>query len=208
VPRPAETCGFSPEIVGLFNPCRGYFHLHIVKYSESGYRGRSIFNVERSLDNHAQATLGLQPVIQGTSDRHAGNARHLLGDILANAILAVLCGTEGWSAVESWATLNFDFLASFLERPPGFPNHDTFDRVFATLGPHALGLDACMNEDQSRLRVKHVEENFLRLRRIVLNKLKRGHFRKTNGKSYHTGICRKQQACDWSHKAVPEELLV
>jgi len=64
-----------------------------------------------------------------------------------------------------------------------------------------------MNEDQSRLRVQHGAENFSRLRRIALNKLKRWDFKKANGKSFHAGIGLKQQACGWSHKALLEALL-
>ena len=86
----------------------------------------------------AQATEGLLRFFQGISDPRAANARHLLGDIMAIAILAVLCGSEGWAAVEGWATLNADWLATFLTLPHGIPTHDTFDRVFAMLDPGAF----------------------------------------------------------------------
>ena len=86
----------------------------------------------------AQATQGLLRFFQGISDPRARNARHLLCDILTIAILAVLCGSEGWAAVEGWATLNSDWLATVLELPHGIPTHDTFDRVFALLDPQAF----------------------------------------------------------------------
>jgi len=86
----------------------------------------------------AQATQGLLRFFQGISDPRAHNARHLLCDILTLAILAVLCGCEGWTAVEGWATLNSDWLATLLELPHGIPTHDTFDRVFALLDPQAF----------------------------------------------------------------------
>jgi len=85
-----------------------------------------------------QATQGLLRFFQGISDPRARNARHELGDILAIAILAVLCGAQGWAAVEGWALLNLDFLTGLLELPHGIPTHDTFDRVFALLDPQAF----------------------------------------------------------------------
>jgi predicted transposase YbfD/YdcC len=68
-------------------------------------------------------------------------------------------------------------------------------------------LDVSMNEDQSRLRVAHGAENFSRLRRIALNKLKRWQIRKPNGKVMQAGIRLKQQSCGWSRKFLLEALL-
>jgi predicted transposase YbfD/YdcC len=68
-------------------------------------------------------------------------------------------------------------------------------------------LDVQMGEDQSRLRVKNGAENFSRLRRITLNKLKRWEIRKPNGKIMQAGIRLKQQSCGWSHKFLLEALL-
>src|SRR5205807_10376868 len=49
-------------------------------------------------------------------------------------------------------------------------------------------LDVGMREDECRLRVDHAAENFSRLRRIALNKLKRWEIRKKNGKVMQAGI--------------------
>ena len=68
-------------------------------------------------------------------------------------------------------------------------------------------LDMAMREDESRLRVKNGAENFSRLRRIALNKLKRWEPQKENGKPLKIGIRIKQQACGWSHKFLLEALL-
>jgi predicted transposase YbfD/YdcC len=86
----------------------------------------------------AQATEGLLRFFRTIPDSRAANAWHLMSDILSIAILAVLCGSEGWSAVEAWALINQDWLATFLELPHGIPSHDTFDRVFALLNPLAF----------------------------------------------------------------------
>jgi predicted transposase YbfD/YdcC len=91
----------------------------------------------------AQAAKGLLRFFTIIRDPRASNARHLMSDILTIAILAVLCGSEGWAAVESWGQGNLDFLATFLELPHGIPTHDTFDRVFAMLDP--LAFEKCFN---------------------------------------------------------------
>jgi hypothetical protein len=64
-----------------------------------------------------------------------------------------------------------------------------------------------VGEDQSRLRVKHGAENFSRLRRIALNKLKRWQIRKPNGKVIQAGLRLKQQSGGWSRKFLLEVLL-
>jgi hypothetical protein len=83
----------------------------------------------------AQATGGLLRFFKMIPDPRAANARHLMSDVLSIAILAVLCGSESWAAVETWGLGNFDWLATFLELPHGIPSRDTFDRIFALLDP-------------------------------------------------------------------------
>jgi predicted transposase YbfD/YdcC len=68
-------------------------------------------------------------------------------------------------------------------------------------------LDVTMNEDQCRLRVKHGAENFSRLRRFALNKLKRSEFKKPNGKILKLGLKLKQQACGWSREFLVQTML-
>ncbi len=86
----------------------------------------------------AQATVPLLRFFRSIVDPRAANVRHLLSDILSIAILAVLCGAEGWEMVEAWGCGNLEWLATFLELPHGIPSHDTFDRVFALLDPLAF----------------------------------------------------------------------
>ena len=59
--------------------------------------------------------------------------RHPLMDIFVIAILAVICGADGWTDMELFGQTKLDWLKSFLELPHGIPSHDTFGRVFARI---------------------------------------------------------------------------
>ena len=63
---------------------------------------------------------------------------HLLLDILTIAILAMICGADGWVGMESYGKAKELWLRTFLELPNGIPSHDTFARVFARLDPEQL----------------------------------------------------------------------
>jgi predicted transposase YbfD/YdcC len=60
---------------------------------------------------------------------------HLLLDIVTVALCAVLCGADGWVAVETFGRAKLAWLRTFLALPGGIPSHDTFGRVFARLDP-------------------------------------------------------------------------
>lgn len=63
---------------------------------------------------------------------------HLLLDIVAIAICAVLCGADSWVDIESYGEAKADWLKQFLSLPNGIPSHDTFARVFARVDPEQL----------------------------------------------------------------------
>ena len=92
----------------------------------------------------AQATEALLRFFRSIDDPRAANACHRLEDILTIAILAVLCGSDSWTAVETWGRGNLEWLRTFLALPHGIPSHDTFDRVFAMLNP--LAFETCFNK--------------------------------------------------------------
>jgi predicted transposase YbfD/YdcC len=73
--------------------------------------------------------------------REAGGRRHVLGDILAMALCAVICGAEEWSTMEEFARAKQAWFQTFLALPHGIPSEDTFSRVFAALDPE--GFERC-----------------------------------------------------------------
>ena len=66
------------------------------------------------------------------------NVRHRFSDILAIAILAVMCRADNWDEVVLYGRANQTWLATFLELPNGIPSEDTFSRLFARLKPDAF----------------------------------------------------------------------
>lgn len=77
----------------------------------------------------------LQHFASLTAPRIERTKEHLLIDIVAIAILAVISGSEGWIGIETYGQVKSDWLKSFLELPNGIPSHDTFSRVFSRLEP-------------------------------------------------------------------------
>jgi predicted transposase YbfD/YdcC len=67
--------------------------------------------------------------------RNGRRQDHLLLDIITIAICGVICGADGWVAVEAFGKAKEKWLRTFLKLPNGIPSHDTFGRVFAHLNP-------------------------------------------------------------------------
>src|SRR4030042_3719974 len=63
---------------------------------------------------------------------------HQLGDILTIAIVAVICGAEGWTDIELFGKSKESWFKTFLDLPNGIPSHDTFGRVISALDPDAF----------------------------------------------------------------------
>lgn len=60
---------------------------------------------------------------------------HALLDMMVITLCAVICGADGWVAVEEFGKTKRAWLETFLELPNGIPSHDTFGRVFARIDP-------------------------------------------------------------------------
>src|SRR5947208_15091274 len=66
------------------------------------------------------------------------NRQHPLVSVVVIAVMAVLAGSNGPTAIARWAALNEEFLIGSLELPNGIPRKDVFRRVLMDLRPAAL----------------------------------------------------------------------
>lgn len=64
--------------------------------------------------------------------------RHKLVDILVMGLCSQLTGGESFTDMEDFARVRVDWFKTFLELPSGVPSHDTFNRVFCAIDPHAF----------------------------------------------------------------------
>jgi predicted transposase YbfD/YdcC len=70
--------------------------------------------------------------------RSTVNRRHPLASVLVIALLAVLAGAGGPTAIAAWAAAKNDLLTRVLDLPHGIPGKDVFRRVLMTLQPAAF----------------------------------------------------------------------
>lgn len=82
---------------------------------------------------------GLVNILRDIPDPRSGNAiRHSLSEVLAIAILAVLCDCSQFTEIELFGKEREEWLRTFLTLENGIPSHDTFGDVFAALSPEAV----------------------------------------------------------------------
>ena len=87
----------------------------------------------------ATAAGGFLRYFGDVPDPRTGNyITHKLHDLIVIAVLAVLCGADGWAQVHWWGKCKAKWLSTFLDLPGGVPSHDTFNRVFARIDPDAF----------------------------------------------------------------------
>jgi predicted transposase YbfD/YdcC len=84
------------------------------------------------------------------------NRRHPLPSILVIAVLAVLAGAAGPTAIARWAKFKEDFLMGILDLPNGIPAKDVFRRVLMMLKPEAF--EAAFNAWIAHLRDEAVAQ--------------------------------------------------
>ena len=78
------------------------------------------------------------------------NRRHPLPSILVVAVLAVLAGAAGPTAIARWAKYKEELLVGLLDLPNGIPAKDVFRRVLMIIKPDAF--EAAFNAWIARLR--------------------------------------------------------
>ena len=84
------------------------------------------------------------------------NQRHPLSCVLVIALLAVLAGAGGPTAIARWAALKEELLSRVLDLPNGVPRKDVFRRVLMALKPVAF--QACFAKWLQSLRAEAVAE--------------------------------------------------
>jgi predicted transposase YbfD/YdcC len=84
------------------------------------------------------------------------NRRHPLPSILVLAVLAVLAGAAGPTAIARWAKSKEELLVGLLDLPNGIPAKDVFRRVLMIIKPDAF--EAAFNAWITRLRDEAVAE--------------------------------------------------
>jgi predicted transposase YbfD/YdcC len=80
------------------------------------------------------------------------NRRHPLVSVVVIALMAILAGADGPTAIAQWAALKEAFLREALDLPHGIPRKDVFRRVFVLLQPQAF--QACFASWLQSLRVQ------------------------------------------------------
>lgn len=103
--------------------------------------------------------MGLDEVVihfnQLEDPRSSINRQHPLGSVVIIALMAVLAGAGGPTAIARWAKTKKDFLCSVLALPAGIPRKDVFRRVLMLLNPAAF--QACFCNWLQALRAKATE---------------------------------------------------
>lgn len=84
--------------------------------------------------------------------RSAVNLKHPLVSVLVIAVLAVLAGAGGPTAIARWANMKAELLLKVLDLPRGIPRKDVFRRVLALVKPDAF--QACFVNWLQSLRAK------------------------------------------------------
>ena len=87
--------------------------------------------------------------------RSAVNRLHPLTSVIVIAIMAVLAGANGPTAIAEWAKMKCELLLKLLDLPHGIPRKDVFRRVLATLKPDAF--QACFTMWLTALRAAAAE---------------------------------------------------
>ena len=85
------------------------------------------------------------------------NRKHPLDSVVVVALMAVLAGAGGPTAISRWAKTKKEFLLRVLDLPAGIPGKDVFRRVLMLLEP--AGFQACFCNWLAALRAKAAESS-------------------------------------------------
>ena len=93
--------------------------------------------------------VGLQEIAKHFEEledpRSSINLKHPLVSVVVLALMGVLAGADGPTAIARWAKSKAEFLLQVLDLPNGIPRKDVFRRVLMTLKPGLF--QACFDRD-------------------------------------------------------------
>ena len=118
--------------------------------------------------------------------RSAVNRLHPLDSVVVIAIMAVLAGANGPTAIAKWANMKAEVLLKLLELPHGIPQKDVFRRVLVTLKPDAF--QACFTMWLTALRTAAAEATGVERPTLAVDgkTLRRSHDRRRNLGALHS----------------------
>src|SRR4051794_7277592 len=156
----------------------------------------------------ADVRVGLAEIsqhFQGLKDpRSPVNQRHPLVSVLMIAIMAILAGSNGPTAIATWARLKAMFLLGVLDLPNGIPCKDVFRCVLQLVNPKAF--QACFALWLQSLRAAAAEETGIEQPILAVDgKTARRSHDRANG----LGLCTRSvsgpasSGCRWGKSLVP-----
>ena len=118
--------------------------------------------------------------------RSAVNRHHPLSSVVVIAIMAILAGANGPTAIARWANLKSELLLKVLRLPYGIPQKDVFRRVLATLKPDAF--QACFTMWITAMRARAAQVTGVERPTLAVDgkTLRRSHNRKQNLGALHS----------------------
>jgi predicted transposase YbfD/YdcC len=118
--------------------------------------------------------------------RSAVNRLHPLESVIVIAIMAILAGANGPTAIAKWAIIKSEFLLKLLDLPHGLPKKDVFRRVLITLKPDAF--QACFTMWLTALRTTAAEATGVERPTLAVDgkTLRRSHDRSRNLGALHS----------------------
>ena len=118
--------------------------------------------------------------------RSSVNRLHPLDSVIVIAIMAVLAGANGPTAIAKWAKMKSEVLLKLLDLPHGIPQKDVFRRVLVTLKPDAF--QACFAMWLTALRTAAAEATGVERPTFAVDgkTLRRSHDRRRNLGALHS----------------------
>ena len=118
--------------------------------------------------------------------RSSVNLLHPLDSVVVIAIMAVLAGANGPTAIAKWANIKSAILLKWLDLPHGIPQKDVFRRVLMSLKPDAF--QACFTMWLTALRTAAAEATGMERPTLAIDgkTLRRSHDRRRNLGALHS----------------------